>query len=108
MRKVIGWLILAVVLLAGAAYAYTGYIVHQHRNAVKALLKDPDSAKFQNENLRFGYTLLNSVLCGEVNSKNEMGGYTGYRRFIASGHTMRADIANSELQTDLVKTDCGE
>ncbi len=40
-------------------------------------LKDPDSAKFRDEKLS------RDALCGEVNAKNSMGGYTGYKRFIA-------------------------
>lgn len=41
--------------------------------AVSGILKDPDSAKFRNQR---GY-------CGEVNSKNSFGAYTGYVRYIA-------------------------
>ena len=108
MRKAFRWLIFAVVLVAGAAYAYTGYVVHQHRQAVLAKLKDPDSAKFQRERLRYGYTLSTSVLCGEVNAKNETGGYTGYRRFIASGHKMYVEVADNDVQSESVKIECGE
>lgn len=43
------------------------------RSWVVAHLKDPESAQFRNQ---YG-------LCGEVNAKNAMGGYVGYRRFIA-------------------------
>ncbi|HEX7385825.1 MAG TPA: hypothetical protein VF285_00935 [Castellaniella sp.] len=43
------------------------------RSWVVAGLKDPDSAKFRNQ---YG-------VCGEVNAKNALGGYVGYRRFIA-------------------------
>lgn len=41
--------------------------------AVRSILKDPDSAKFEflNEN------------CGTVNSKNSFGGYGGSRRFVS-------------------------
>ena len=44
------------------------------QESVKKILKDPDSAKFQNMN----------GLCGEVNSKNSFGGYTGYSEFVAA------------------------
>ena len=44
------------------------------REQVKALLKDPGSAEFRNQ----------KGLCGEVNSKNSFGAYTGYQRFIVS------------------------
>lgn len=49
------------------------------RKPVLAQLKDPDSATFRNEFLRPG-----NALCGEYNSKNGMGGYAGYTRFIVS------------------------
>lgn len=43
------------------------------REFVSGVLKDPESAEFQNQ----------SGFCGEVNSKNSYGGYGGYQRFIA-------------------------
>ncbi|MFW2039290.1 hypothetical protein ACG92Y_12385 [Acinetobacter ursingii] len=39
---------------------------------VREKLLDPDSAKFRNQNGN----------CGEVNSKNRMGGYVGFSRYI--------------------------
>lgn len=42
--------------------------------ALKKFLKDPDSAEVRNHKGN----------CGEVNSKNSFGGYTGFKRFIAS------------------------
>lgn len=60
------------------------------QGSVKKLLKDPDSAKFRNL----------KGLCGEVNSKNGFGGYTGYKRYIGSpsitiieGETEGVDLA---------------
>lgn len=44
------------------------------RIALKNFLKDSDSAEIRNHNGN----------CGEVNSKNSFGGYTGFKRFIAS------------------------
>ena len=44
------------------------------REFVVANLKDPDSAEFRNQN---GF-------CGEVNAKNGFGGYTGFKRYIAT------------------------
>ena len=44
---------------------------------IKKRLIDADSAKFQNQ----------SGFCGEVNSKNRMGGYTGFSRYIANTDT---------------------
>ncbi|MGF2346357.1 hypothetical protein ACOI3N_19070, partial [Acinetobacter baumannii] len=44
------------------------------QESVKALLKDPGSAEFRNMN----------GMCGEVNSKNSFGAYTGFVRFIGT------------------------
>lgn len=50
-------------------------------NAVKAKLKDPDSAKFEWPNGFVRYTPANGVetsaTCGTVNARNGFGGYTG-------------------------------
>lgn len=48
------------------------------REFVVANLKDPDSAEFRNQN---GF-------CGEVNAKNGLGGYTGFKRFIATDKSL--------------------
>lgn len=57
------------------------------RAALIAALKDPDSAQFRGEHLHGKY------LCGEINSKNSMGGYTGFLRFVAfeNGYTVEAE-----------------
>ncbi len=47
---------------------------------VKSRLKDPESAKFAEVQLSAN----KKVLCGKVNAKNSMGGYTGYELFIAT------------------------
>lgn len=54
--------------------------------ALKKFLKDPDSAQIRNQH---GY-------CGEVNSKNSFGGYTGFRRFIASSAVVAVEGENME------------
>ncbi len=49
--------------------------------AVRAELKDPDAAQFKD--VRANYTEeFGVVACGRVNAKNELGGYTGFRRFV--------------------------
>lgn len=60
--------------------------------ALKNFLKDPESAQIRNQN----------GMCGEVNSKNSFGGYTGFKRFIASPAIVAIDgenIESSEFQT---------
>jgi len=51
------------------------------KEAVKANLKDPNSAEFKN--MRLVKYLNGHVVCGTVNAKNSFGGYTGFTPFIA-------------------------
>lgn len=53
------------------------------QEAIRRKLKDPGSAQFRN--VRFSQTSGVPVTCGEVNSKNSYGGYSGFQRFVASG-----------------------
>ena len=43
-------------------------------------MKDPASAQWRNEVLSAD----NKTLCGEVNAKNSMGGYVGFKPYIAN------------------------
>lgn len=52
---------------------------------IRAQLKDPESAKFREERIYPGPAGGPSTLCGEINARNSMGGYVGFRRFIAYG-----------------------
>ena len=55
--------------------------------AVRGELKDPDAAQFRD--VRANYTEeFGVVACGRVNAKNELGGYTGFRRFVSSGKSV--------------------
>ncbi|MFA9275059.1 MAG: hypothetical protein ACEQSE_09325 [Candidatus Aquirickettsiella gammari] len=47
------------------------------REPIVSMLVDPMSAQFRNEK-RIG----ENILCGEVNAKNQMGGYIGFKKFI--------------------------
>lgn len=74
----------AVVLLAASGiYSYPKWdewtVWPELRKPILASLKDPDSALFRNQYVG------RRALCGEVNARNAMGGYTGYSRFIAAG-----------------------
>jgi hypothetical protein len=85
------WLVLSVV---GVAVATAGvlafkwdewFVWPEMRTGVLSLLVDPGSAQFRNEKAGDGY------LCGEVNSRNSMGGFVGYARFISSKHAHALD-----------------
>lgn len=73
---------IAAVLVAGIAYfAYPKWIViPKARQPILAFLKDPSSAEFRNERIGSG-----GAVCGEVNAKNAMGGYVGFKKYIAAG-----------------------
>lgn len=77
--------VLAVVVLAvigvAAAFGWRWHLISELREPVLSSLSDPDSAKFRNETLISPWRANNSVLCGEINAKNRMGGYSGYRSF---------------------------
>lgn len=62
---------------------------------LKRGLKDGDSATFRDEfvsELEGGA----QMLCGEVNSKNSFGGYTGFKRFIASPNPEAPNMVEGE------------
>lgn len=59
-------------------------IMSTWKGAINEVLIDPDSAKFKD----VVYVMSNNRIpfaCGEVNSKNSFGGYTGYKSFITAG-----------------------
>lgn len=66
------------------------------KDAARAKLKDPESAKFQNVYFHQGKTGV-PLTCGEVNSKNGFGGYGGFQKFISAG---QADLTFLQEQMD--------
>lgn len=66
--------------------------------AIKDALKDPDSAKFGEEDVR---DAKRPVVCGTVNAKNGFGGYTGMRPFIVIGS--RAAVQDDPTDGRFVK-----
>jgi hypothetical protein len=62
---------------AGQDKAVAEIMEHSNaRRAVRALLRDPESAVFATMVSR------NGMICGYVNAKNGFGGYTGMKEFI--------------------------
>lgn len=64
------------------------------QDKIKSRLKDPDSAEFRNVFVSSKY-----AVCGEVNAKNSIGGYTGFVRFISGGdmQVVESDMAAGEM-----------
>ena len=107
MRKIVIALAIVGVIVAGV-FGWRAYLVHELRKPVLAELNDPDSAKFRNERLLFGWsawTVKSNILCGEVNAKNRMGGYVGYVKFKATAG-MHADTGNDDLELGLIQDTC--
>lgn len=72
--------VLAVIFVG--LFAYRSHLMNELRSEVLKQLNDPESAQFRNERYWSNWTRTGGVLCGEVNAKNLMGGYTGYRTFV--------------------------
>jgi len=71
---------IAVALIpVAAAGLWFGYLspTAKAKALVSAQLIDPDSAKFRNVREH------GAIVCGEVNGKNRMGAYVGFKPFVA-------------------------
>lgn len=72
------------------------------RNAVSEQLKDPQSARFQNER-----EVRKGLYCGEVNAKNSFGGYTGFQPFIVVDREERGlDAMVGDIDSWVVEGAC--
>lgn len=74
------------------------YIIVQQAE-IKKRLKDPESAQFRNSAF---YDSRVPVVCGEVNSRNSFGGYTGFQRFVAAGEVTRVESEMAAGEMDKV------
>lgn len=67
------------------------------QDQVKARLRDPESAVFTH--VRVAHTAGVPAVCGEVNSRNGLGGMTGPQRFIGGGMTrLEEEFAPGEFE----------
>ena len=57
--------------------------IEEAKKIVKKILKDADSARFQNLSIETNSKGEESI-CGEANARNSFGGYTGYSKFSVS------------------------
>ncbi|MFA7282541.1 MAG: hypothetical protein WC100_20835 [Sterolibacterium sp.] len=91
----------AVTVLTSVAAAYL--ILKEEQEAIQYVrksLSDPDNAQFRNIRSTKWY-FAKDIVCGEVNSKNVLGGYSGYEYFIYSQqHVLLAsDRMNLEFES---------
>lgn len=54
--------------------------IQKARRQVLSALKDPQSVQLRNEK----WLPKSETLCGEINAKNSMGGYVGFKKFFAT------------------------
>ncbi|WP_156507147.1 hypothetical protein [Comamonas thiooxydans] len=73
--------LVAIVILIAAFFGFRWHLIEELRKPVLAHLNDPDSAKFRNEFVKGSWRVESSTLCGEINARNAMGGYVGYKKF---------------------------
>jgi len=79
------------VLILGQPHAPQAAKSAQYLAVLLYELSDPDSAKTRN--LRFVQGDGGEALCGEVNWKNQYGGYTGFKAFVVTERKMK-DVAS--------------
>lgn len=73
----------AIVLIAGTvAYFKHFKPIEEAKEAVRDLLKDPDSAKFYDVEKHFNTHNKETYVCGEVNARAPAGGYVGKKMFV--------------------------
>ena len=65
------------------------------QDAIRKRLRDPDSAQFRDSRVYAGGST--PVVWGEVNSRNGVGGRTGFERFIASGDNPEIAFVASDV-----------
>lgn len=80
---------------------YFGYYRPQQKvmEGVSASLVDPESARFRNISIKGDYA------CGEVNGRNRLGGYVGYKQFYYSLDTGSLTLEGSAPQAEGIDMD---
>lgn len=82
-----------IMLLAGAcAPDPNKERIAKAEDAIRAMLKDPESAKFSDVRANA------SMVCGKVNAKNSYGGYPGSKRFYVTDSKAIVESDDPEIQ----------
>ena len=104
MNRAKTFFLVIVAALGGALYLwkYGEWVaIPKAREHLVSLLRDPASAQTRNERIT-----ATGVLCGEVNAKNGMGGYIGFRKFISYGpksnYVEGSGLLNEESVDDFI------
>lgn len=105
-RQTLSVVSFGIVLLAFSAIGTTAFgqssatRITAAQQSVKEALLDPASARFRY--VRAVGSGTSGFVCGEVNAKNRVGGYTGFRRFIVtSNEAAIEDGSSSQRQAGL-------
>jgi len=79
-----------------------------YKEVVEDSMKDPEAVRYRK--LRFYNPKRNgrriTVMCGEFNAKNSMGGYTGYSDFVSNGITYDDDDYESRGNLGYLIVEC--
>ena len=102
------YMILAVVAAAIVLAGTVAYFKHfkpiaEAKEAVRDLLKDPDSAKFYDVEKVVNTHAKKVSICGQVNAKATAGGYAGKKMFLYSTETKRALIIPATKPKELIE-----
>ena len=84
---------------AGWTWDKQAWLIDTSKDAIRAKLRDPDSAQFRNVKFYSGGGA--PVVCGEVNGKNGFGGRAGYQRFIQAGDVFGALESEMRSTSDM-------
>ena len=75
-----------------------------YKEAIADKMKDPDSVKFRRmkfyKPIKDGHQI--TVLCGELNAKNSLGGYVGYDDFVSNGIQAVTPTVNDHISANQV------
>jgi hypothetical protein len=88
-RKILAPITIGFIALATLAVSiYLAYPIYKNdqiisaaKKVVDSTLKDPASAQYKSEFISSDKT----IVCGEVNAKNSLGGYVGFKRYLSRG-----------------------
>ena len=82
------FLLIIVILISG----WGNKNIETAKKSIEEHLLDPSSVQYRNVK-----TYSDNVVCGEMNGKNKMGGYVGYKPFIYKQDDINLDVSSTEI-----------